>query len=192
MKCVICESLTFNYICDTCQKSFIKKSISLRRIGNLTIYSMYNFDEYRYLIDSKYYHSGFEILQIFAKNIRGEIDKLLSEETYIIPIDDRAMSDYSHTAVIAKTISTNLIKPIYGLLTTDSHVKYAGKSLEFRQKNKKGFSLHEKHRGVSDFNNVVLLDDIVTTGTTLLEAKDVLEEENIKVQFAITLFDAAR
>jgi competence protein ComFC len=37
---------------------------------------------------------------------------------------------------------------------------------------------------------VILIDDIVTTGTTILEAKKCLEENNCEVLFALTLTDA--
>ncbi|EAL9099540.1 ComF family protein, partial [Campylobacter jejuni] len=37
---------------------------------------------------------------------------------------------------------------------------------------------------------VILVDDIVTTGSSLLEAKKVLEENKISVLFALVLADA--
>ncbi|EAL2030738.1 ComF family protein, partial [Campylobacter jejuni] len=59
------------------------------------------------------------------------------------------------------------------------------KSLEFRQKHKRNYKLlktiHEP---------VILVDDIVTTGSSLLEAKKVLEENKISVLFALVLADA--
>ncbi|EAH6331601.1 ComF family protein, partial [Campylobacter jejuni] len=54
-----------------------------------------------------------------------------------------------------------------------------------RQKHKRNYKLlktiHEP---------VILVDDIVTTGSSLLEAKKVLEENKISVLFALVLADA--
>jgi competence protein ComFC len=38
--------------------------------------------------------------------------------------------------------------------------------------------------------NAILIDDIVTTGTTLCEAYSILKKNNINVLFALTLADA--
>ncbi|EDP7060847.1 ComF family protein, partial [Campylobacter jejuni] len=61
----------------------------------------------------------------------------------------------------------------------------SGKSLEFRQKHKRNYKLLKTIQ-----EPVILVDDIVTTGSSLLEAKKVLEENKISVLFALVLADA--
>ncbi|EAI9629818.1 ComF family protein, partial [Campylobacter coli] len=62
---------------------------------------------------------------------------------------------------------------------------YSGKSLKFRQDNKRKFKLLKKIN-----NPVILVDDIVSSGSSLLEAKQFLEKNKISVLFAVVLADA--
>lgn len=64
-------------------------------------------------------------------------------------------------------------------------LKYSGKSLKFRQDNKRKFKLLKKIN-----NPVILVDDIVSSGSSLLEAKQFLEKNKISVLFAVVLADA--
>ncbi|EAC1916599.1 ComF family protein, partial [Campylobacter coli] len=66
-----------------------------------------------------------------------------------------------------------------------NHLKYSGKSLKFRQDNKRKFKLLKKIN-----NPVILVDDIVSSGSSLLEAKQFLEKNKISVLFAVVLADA--
>ena len=66
-----------------------------------------------------------------------------------------------------------------------NRVKYAGKSLEFRLNNPRNF-IYKAKKDIS----VVLIDDIITSGTTIREAIESLEKYNVKVINVITLADA--
>ncbi|EDO7267008.1 ComF family protein, partial [Campylobacter coli] len=66
-----------------------------------------------------------------------------------------------------------------------NHLKYSGKSLKFRQDNKRKFKLLKKIN-----NPVILVDDIVSSGSSLLEAKQFLEKNKISVLFTVVLADA--
>jgi competence protein ComFC len=57
--------------------------------------------------------------------------------------------------------------------------------LEFRQKNKRNFYYSGKNN-----IKVILVDDLITTGETILQAKKVLEKNNCEILFALTLSDA--
>ncbi len=75
-------------------------------------------------------------------------------------------------------------KKFFSTLHASSDVKYAGKSLEFRLNNPRNF----KYTGPKNID-VVLVDDIVTTGSTLKEAKEVLKNHNVNVLFSLVLAD---
>lgn len=101
-----------------------------------------------------------------------------------LPIDDDVSSGYSHTAILARALHSDLFRLCYGKLRASNRVKYSGKTLQFRLSNPRGFVYSGKP------STVVLVDDIVTTGTTLLEAKAAVERAGCEVAFALTLADA--
>ncbi len=63
-------------------------------------------------------------------------------------------------------------------------MKYAGKSLQFRQENPKGFVLQKTLKN----SHLILLDDIITTGTSFNEAIKVLVD--YRIAFCLALCDA--
>jgi competence protein ComFC len=83
---------------------------------------------------------------------------------------------------LARHLNSPCIKPLYNTLKASNIVKYAGKDLEFRQKNPRKFV----YKGASNID-VILIDDLITTGATILEAKKVLKKHNVNVLFALTL-----
>ena len=85
-----------------------------------------------------------------------------------IGIDDHALSGYSHTAVLNRGLKSSNITPYYGKLRASQHYKYAGKSVEERLMNPREF-----HYKPFAENEVILVDDEITTGTTLREASEV-------------------
>jgi len=114
----------------------------------------------------------------FAQNF--EYDELLS----VIPLDDNTDNGYSHTAILAKAMKSDIFLPLYGSMRAKNKVKYAGQTLEFRQNNPRNFVFKGSKYPV------ILLDDIITTGTTLLEAKKAVINAGVEVLFALTLADA--
>jgi len=103
---------------------------------------------------------------------------------YSIGIDEHTQHEFSQTAILSKHLKSKYIKPLYGRCKATNIVKYAGHDLKFRKKNKRKFktNIHNK--------TVILVDDLITTGTTLLEAKKCLEEKDNEVLFSLTLADA--
>lgn len=69
--------------------------------------------------------------------------------------------------------------------TALNHQTYSGQKLAFRQSHKRDF-ISTCKEGMS----VVLIDDIVTTETTLQEAQKVLEKGGVNVLFALVLANA--
>jgi len=102
-----------------------------------------------------------------------------------IAIDDHTRHNFSQTAILLKHLKSQNIDIKYNLLKARNKVKYAGKSKKFRKRNKRDFLYSGK-----EYQQVILVDDVVTTGSTLLEAKKTLEDNNCEVLFALTLCDA--
>jgi len=91
---------------------------------------------------------------------------------------------YSHSAILAKATKP-FLTPLYGSLRAQNHESYSGKSRAYRQANKRNFIFTCK-----DEIDAILIDDIVTTGSTLEEAHATLKKHNINVLFALVLADA--
>lgn len=86
---------------------------------------------------------------------------------------------------MAKALNSSEIKPIYNALRANSDVKYSGKSLKFRLQNKRDFKILKKIN-----KPVILVDDLITTGSTMKEAFKVCQKAGINALFGLTLADA--
>jgi competence protein ComFC len=127
------------------------------------------------------------VYKILAKNALKEFAKEFDfpDMIYAIPIDDNVDSGYSHTAILVKSLKSKNIKPIYSKFRSENRVTYSGKSLEYRLKNPRGFEYKFKPN-----IDAILVDDIVTSTTTLNEAKLTLLKAKVNPLFALTLADA--
>lgn len=185
--CISCNSFSFYHICDKCLNGALAPTLSTREIDGLKIYSFYKYSEIEPLIKYKHKMAGSFILKrlasvtfaTFAKNFEFE------GKISLIPIDDKTAHGYSHTAVLANAMKNSVFEPQWGAMRAKNAVVYAGQSLEFRKNNPRGFDFRgAKHK------EILLVDDIVTTGTTLLEARECAEKAGYEVLFAVTLSDA--
>ena len=189
MKCLLCESLSFTHICCTCQDTFLTPSIYKRKIlNNIEVIFFYKYKEIKELLHTKHTDLGFYIYSILAKN---SMQKFASEfkfdSTVIsIAIDDHVESGYSHTAVLNKSLKSKYIKPKFNKLRANNRISYSGKSKEFRLMNPREFQL-KNFNG----NEVILIDDIITTGSTLTQAIQTLKSNKKEVLFCLTLADAS-
>ena len=188
MKCLTCENLSFQIICKKCQKNLIEPSFHKRELEkNFFNYSFYALTDIEDLITSKYYFHGDRVFNILAKISFSKFSQNfnLKDEILAIPIDDHTRHDFSHTAILVKHLKSKIITPKYNCLKATNIIKYAGKDLEFRKNNPREFK-------ISNIRNktIILCDDLITTGSTILEAKKALEKQNNKVLFSLTLADA--
>ncbi|MDO7253649.1 phosphoribosyltransferase family protein [Helicobacter cappadocius] len=159
-------------------------------IDGISIYSFYRYEDISMLIGSKYSIFGSRVLKILSKKASEyffnshNISLWEQAKIYGIAIDDCVRSHYSHTAVILREFCKHSFRPSYGALKAKNMVHYAGKSLLYRQSNPRNFIYTKK------FDNVFIVDDIITTGTTIKEAKKTVEKNGSNVLFAIVLCDA--
>lgn len=186
MRCLLCEKISWRFICKSCLDEIIPTPKKHIVQGKLTVFSFYNFDDVENLIRSKYEPFGSHILKTLAvRAFKPFINDLDLIDTAIIPIDDTPQKHFSHTAVLAHNASSRKIPARYGKLRARSKIHYAGQTLAFRKNNPKRFKFVEFKE-----QNVILLDDLMTTGTTLNEAYEKLEKMGKTVLFAIVLAKA--
>lgn len=188
MRCMICERFSLSHICSHCQESLLTPTLHKRKIlGSIPVYSFYPYNEIEPLLLTKHTDLGYYIYTILAKRSLGAFAAEWQYENRVVSlgIDDHAASGYSHTAVLNRALKSPNITPLYGKLRAQNHHKYAGKSVEERLMNPRQF-----HYTPFEGKEVILVDDIVTSGTTLSEAAEVLHAEGKKVILCLTLSDA--
>ncbi|RAX57267.1 hypothetical protein CCZ01_06735 [Helicobacter monodelphidis] len=191
MKCFLCHRFSFKAICDCCLK-WIKITPKIREIDGFKIYSFFSYDDSSMILHSKYSTLGSRLIRILtikaANYFKDSYESSLLENVYGVGIDDKPKHSFSHTAIIAHTFYQILgIKPLYSALHAKNTIQYAGKTLEFRKNNPRHFQwIHKKKPPF-----VILYDDLITTGTTILEAKNVLQKNNIQAIFGITLANSS-
>ena len=189
MKCMLCESLSFTHICSSCQETFLAPNIYKRKIlNNIEVISFYKYNDIKDLLHTKHTDLGFYIYSILAQN---SLKKFAENFTYSatvssIAIDDNVKSGYSHTAILNKELKSQYIKPLYNKLRAENSISYSGKSREFRLMNPRNFTLTS-----FETQNVILIDDIITTGSTLSQAIQTLHSNSKNTLFCLTLADAS-
>lgn len=164
-------------------------SLKTRYIDDLKVFYFYDYSEIKRLILSKHHTHGSAVFKALANiAFKGFAKQFYLENTkqiFALPLDDHVRNSYSHTAILARALKNSQIKPVYNALRATNHVSYAGKSLEFRQKNPRGFELKKEL-----FAPVILVDDIITTGLSLKEAYACAKKAGVEVLFGIVLADA--
>ncbi|AQW81822.1 transformation system, predicted amidophosphoribosyltransferase CtsW [Campylobacter pinnipediorum subsp. pinnipediorum] len=187
MRCFKCGAFTIFTFCKVCSKFLYNPTISIREIDGFKIYSFYNYSEIKDLIISKHKIHGRYIFNNLAKLSFEKFAINFKSQALInaIPIDDKNTDGYSHTAILAKSLNSKQIKPLFHTLHSTNNITYSGKDLKFRKNNPRNFKLLKNIK-----NPVILIDDIVTTGSTIMEAKNFLEKNGVNVLCAIVLSDA--
>ncbi len=187
MRFLLCESLSFTHICKSCQITYLTPSIYKRKLdNNIEVISFYKYEEIKDLLHTKHTDIGYYFYKILAQNSFkifaqnfNYIKKIIS-----IAIDDNPKDKYSHTAILNHSLKSKSIKPIYSKLRATSSVTYSGQTKEFRLNNPRNFELLEFSE-----KSIILVDDIITTGSTLNQAITLLHNKNKEVLFCIVLTD---
>ena len=186
MRCLSCHKLSISTFCETCQNNLLKPSITKRRFGSLDVYSFFNYQHIEDLLLTKHTPQGYQLYRALAKlSFRPFIQKFVENdprEVYVIGIDENVKSGYSHVALLTHEMRHKQVHIEHAKLMATNGVNYSGKSLQFRLENPREFI----YSGKRDIE-VILVDDIVTTGTTLKEAKEILKQSGVEVLFALTL-----
>ena len=188
MKCLLCESFSLSHICTPCQETFLSPTIHKRKILNgIEVISFYKYQDIKNLLHTKHTDIGYYIYKILAQNSFTKFAQEFNFTNLIhsIGIDDTTHSGYSHTAILNNALRSKNIKPLFNKLRAGNTISYSGKSREFRLLNPRDFKVN-KMGG----KEIILVDDIITTGSTLSQAISSLESNKKEVLFCLTLADA--
>ena len=189
MKCMLCENYSLTHICSSCQINFLTPSIYKRKLPNgIDVLSFYKYEDIKELLFTKHTNIGFYIYTILATlSFKKFAEEFHTKERYIaLAVDDTCKHGYSHTAILNHSLKSYNIKPLYNKLRSKNSVSYSGKSRQFRQENPRDFRLKKLKQ-----NNIILIDDIITTGSTLSQACAKVKEQQKEVCFCLTLTDVS-
>ena len=188
MRCYSCSKLSFRIICKTCISQLFTSSMSTRKVGTLDVISFFKYSSLETLLHSKHKPEGYRIYKALAQmTMKPFIEEFVESDErdiYIVGIDEYVKSGYAHVAVLSRAMKTKTSFPLHSSLMAQNRVHYSGKSLQFRLENPRDFV----YKGKPDID-VILVDDIITTGITLQEAQKVLLSHGVNVLFALTLAD---
>jgi len=184
----MCESFSLLHICKSCQELFLQPSIYKRKIQNIEVISFYKYKDIKDLLHTKHTDLGFYIYKILADNSfkKFALDFNYQYKLASIAIDDKTTSGYSHTAILNKALRSKNIEVLHNKLRAKNDISYSGKSKEFRLLNSREFHMKDFKQ-----NDVILVDDIITTGATLSQAINTLKANKKEVLFCLTLADSA-
>lgn len=188
MRCVNCGAFSLRTICAACAANLAECRLSMRQVEGFSVFYYYGYSEIRELILSKHHEYGAAVLARIASlslakfplHLRREISA--NPQNYeafkttdgvfkfnAVPLDDDIRSGYSHTAILARALKSELIEPKFHCLRAQNRVKYSGQSLEFRLKHKRNFKILTPPQFP-----VILVDDIITSGLSMLQARETL------------------
>lgn len=188
MRCFSCSKLSLDILCKTCVEQLFVPAMSTRKIGTLDVISFFKYSNLETLLHSKHKPEGYRIYKALAKmTMKPFIEEFVesdNREVYIVGIDEYVKSGYAHVALLTRAMRTKHSIPQHSSLMAKNRVNYSGKSLQFRLDHPRDFI----YTGKSDID-VILIDDIITTGITLQEAQKVLMQHGVNVLFALTLAD---
>ena len=188
MRCYACSKLSFKIICKECTERLFVPSVTTRKVGTLDVISFFKYSALESLLHSKHKPEGYRIYKALADMTMKPFIEVFaandSRDIYIVGIDEYVKNGYAHVALLTRAMKTKTSKPMHSALMAKNRVNYSGKSLQYRLENPREFV----YKGKSEID-VILVDDIITTGITLQEAQKELMAHDVNVLFALTLAD---
>lgn len=172
MRCIACDRFSLRIVCKDCEDRFLAPKITTTTLEcGLVVISFFKYDEIELLLKTKYEPVGYFVYNYLAKlTFKQFANNFISDTKYnAVPIDDNTKKGYSHSAILAHALNSKNIKSNFNVLKAKNSVEYAGKSKEFRVNNPRNFQAKKQ------LKNAILVDDIMTTGTTLTQAYNTME-----------------
>jgi len=188
MRCLSCHRLSIATFCTKCQERLLKPTVTKRTLNGLEVYSFFKYQNIQDLLLTKHTPQGFKVYKALAKlSFKLFIKNFMKNngsKIYIVGVDESVKSGYSHVALLTHEMREQNVTVLPAKLMSKNRVNYSGKSFQYRLENPRAF----EYSGAKNVE-VILVDDIITTGTTLKEAREVLVQNGVEVLFALTLAD---
>jgi len=186
LRCLSCSSISIDIFCRRCRGELLRPNLYRRDLEGFRIYSLFNYSDIADVIKTKHRVIGYRVYRYmgreFLKPFIGDFIKNYGGSIYIIGVDERVKSGYSHIAILTHQMRQRGVEVLHSKLIAGSDIKYAGKSLKFRLENPREF-IYRGRGGI----DAILVDDTITTGTTLKEAYRVLSNSGVNILFGLTL-----
>jgi len=190
MRCYSCAKLSLSTLCKACQKNLFTPNIQTLQVGTLDVISFYRYDNIASLLHSKHKPEGYRIYKALAKmTLKPFIQEFIENDegmVYVVGVDEVVKNGYAHVALLTHAMKSRKSQPLHATLLAKNRVSYSGKPLAFRLENPRAFH----YSGKRDID-VILVDDIMTTGLTLQEAHQTLVKKGVNVLFALVLANVA-
>ena len=190
MRCFSCHRLSRQIVCKECASRYFRPRHRMRRIGTLEVHSFFRYGDIEPFLLTKHTPPGWRIYRWMGQEVLRPFFETFARaqgsQIAVIGVDERPKGGYAHIAALTRPLHTlPRLQVRHGLLRAGRDVSYAGRSLQYRLDHPREFH----YTGPAGIE-AILVDDIVTTGTTLYEARAVLEAAGVDVLFAVTLADA--
>ena len=188
--CLSCNALGLE-ICSKCKRHW-SPHLYVQKIEELTVYSSIRYSPVaRSILLSAKENSvriADELLISTLQNCLNRLPTSILRNAKLIPIpgSKRAIRKRGRDFIleITRELSRRTgIEQVNGLMINRRLLDQSGLSALDRKRN---LNLAFDYQGGEIHGHLILVDDLVTTGSTLLEAKRALEMRNLKVNHAIT------
>lgn len=193
MYCVVCGRLKWNIICKDCLSNL--EYIDSKRIldNDVKVFSSFAFSELKFLLTSKNNIIGsriFKRLGVYAvSNFFArykDLATLNKQKIAVLSIRNKNIGMYSHSAILSQCFSAYGFKVFNNALIIGNNSHFSHLKRHERQELGRSFRFNFKHNCLG----VIIVDDIITTGQTLLEASDIAMQNGYNSLFAWTLCDS--
>ncbi len=193
--CIICKAEDCHKICLSCLKSIKRINIINIIDSNISSYGHYG-GVLKQLILNLKYKKDFSAGDILSDLLSDYIKDNIEYDNYIlsyIPLSkkSRKKRGFNQCEYIAKKVSEKLnIEVIEVLIKYKDTVEQKTLNKHERGTNIKGAFKIKKGISISGCN-IILIDDITTTGSTMMEAYKILQENSVKSIKLLTLAKSA-
>jgi len=186
--CKIC-GLPFEYdidhdICSSCIKS---------RPAFDKAFSVFVYDKFsRPLITKFKYSDAVHFLPQLSKMLHSRTNITKADLIIPIPLHYKRLVQrkYNQSALLAKELGKLSHRYVLfdGLIKTKNIAPQASLERKDRKKNvSNAFDINPKHKNILKGKNILLVDDVMTTGSTVSECAKALKKAGVKKVFVVTL-----
>lgn len=192
-RCYVCKQ-DDKTICDTCLNKF-KQSIDSPLIYAKSIYSFKDNNVRKIIHAIKYYHRH-DLIEPLSQKLAEEVKNIiinnpLNTNWILVPIPmskiRKYMRGYNQAELIAKEIS----KKTSIIIRNDILIRIRNTKRQVKSNNRSE-RLRNQHNSFKVVNNVtdlniILVDDVVTTGATINEARNALKKSLANKVIAVSI-----